>query len=150
MREATKKSFSMNGVNRKTATSKTFNLFIVGKENRMKKRNSNLKYVFIIIPIVAVAIGIGAFAFPQEGKQEAISNNSALILGGSPIVGDPDAPLMFVEWGDYQCTYCYRFHTQTRDSVFSNFVDSGKIRFVFRDFPLNGPASVMAAEVSLS
>jgi len=119
-----------------------------GKESGMKKRKNNLKYVFIIIPVVAVAIGIGAFALPQENKQETVSDKSALILGGSPIAGDPDAQLMFVEWGDYQCTYCYRFHTQTRDSVFSNFVDSGKVQFVFRDFPLNGPASVMAAEAS--
>ena len=70
------------------------------------------------------------------------------ILVDSPILGEPTAPLTFVEWGDYQCTYCYKFHTNTRDDIFSNFVDNGKIRFVYKDFPLNGSTSVLAAEAS--
>lgn len=107
---------------------------------------SNMKYMFVIIPIAAVSIGIVTFAFSQDNKQ--VIDRSELILGGSPILGDPNAPLIFVEWGDYQCTYCYRFHHNTRDNVFNNFVDNGKIRFVFRDFTLNGPASVLAAEAS--
>ena len=117
----------------------------------MKKGKSNSKkYMFIVIPIVAVSIGIGAFAFSQEeNKQKTVVNESSkLILGGSPVQGDPSAPLTLVEWGDYQCTYCYRFHKNTKDDVFSNFVDSGEIKFAFRDFTLNGPASVLAAEAS--
>ena len=117
----------------------------------MKKRNNSVKkYVFIIIPVVAVSIGLGVFVFSQEeSRQKAVVNESSkLILGGSPILGASDAQLTVVEWGDYQCTYCHRFHENTKDIVFSNFVDSGKIRFAFRDFTLNGPASVLAAEAS--
>lgn len=116
----------------------------------MKRGKKNQrKYMFIIMPVVAVAVGIGALAFSQgESKQNDVISSSELMLGGSPILGDPNASVTFVEWGDYQCTYCHRFHTDTKDSVFSNFVDSGKIRFAFRDFPLNGPASVLAAEAS--
>lgn len=117
----------------------------------MKKGNSNTtKYLFVIIPIVAVSIAIGTFAFSQEESRQRsiVAESSKLILGGSPILGDPSAPLTFVEWGDYQCTYCHRFHEDTKDSIFSNFVNSGKIKFIFRDFPLNGPASVLAAEAS--
>ena len=116
----------------------------------MKKGKKNQKkYMFMIMPVVAIAVGIGALAFSQgESKQSDVIRSSELMLGGSPILGDPNAPVTFVEWGDYQCTYCHRFHTDTKDSVFSNFVDNGKIRFAFRDFPLNGPASVLAAEAS--
>jgi protein-disulfide isomerase len=116
---------------------------------KVKSSNSK-KYLLIIVPVLAVAIGVGAFASSQNHtKQKGIvTESSDIILGGSPILGDSGAPLTIVEWGDYQCTYCYRFHQNTRDSVFSNFVETGKTRFAFRDFTLNGPASVMAAEAS--
>jgi len=114
-----------------------------------RRKNSSKKYILIIIPIVAVSIGIGAFAFLQESKQKDTGYGvDDLILGGSPILGDSSAPLTLVEWGDYQCTYCHRFHEDVKDSVLSNFVESGKIRFTFRDFTLNGPASVLAAEAA--
>ena len=64
------------------------------------------------------------------------------------MLGDSSAPLTLVEWGDYQCTYCHRFHEDVKDSVLTNFVESGKIKFTFRDFTLNGPASVLAAEAA--
>jgi protein-disulfide isomerase len=114
-----------------------------------KRKNSSKKYILIIIPIVAVSIGIGAFAFSQESRQNNVGYQASdLILGGAPILGDSNAALTLVEWGDYQCTYCHRFHEDVKDSVLSNFVESGKIRFTFRDFTLNGPASVLAAEAA--
>jgi len=53
-----------------------------------------------------------------------------------------------VEFGDYQCTYCHLFHVNTKDALLQQYVDTGKANFVFRDFPLNGPDSVLAAEAS--
>ncbi|MDE1861819.1 MAG: DsbA family protein [Thaumarchaeota archaeon] len=67
---------------------------------------------------------------------------------GSPLLGDPNAKITIVEWGDYQCTYCHLFQENTKDQLISDYVDTGKANFVFRDFPLNGPDSVFAAEAS--
>ncbi|MEM2759733.1 MAG: thioredoxin domain-containing protein [Nitrososphaerales archaeon] len=108
------------------------------------KKNSN--FMLVIIPIIAVSIGIGAFAL--SNKQEPIDDRSELVFGGPPILGNPNARVTLLEWGDYQCTYCYRFHANTKDSLFTNFIGNGKVKFVFRDFTLNGPASVLAAEAS--
>ena len=114
-----------------------------------KRKNNGRKYLLVVIPVVAVAVGIGAFAFSQENNQGNTGVESTdLILGGSPILGSQAAPLTLVEWGDYQCTYCHRFHSDTKESVFDNFVETGKIRFTFRDFTLNGPASVLAAQAA--
>ena len=52
-----------------------------------------------------------------------------------------------IEWGDYQCTFCYRFHQNTLDSLMV-YVDSGELRIIFQDFPLNGPDSVLAAQAA--
>lgn len=57
-----------------------------------------------------------------------------------------------VEFGDYQCQYCARFHNETKNQIMNNFVDTGQIRFVFKDFVINDlpsdRASTLAAEAS--
>ncbi len=73
---------------------------------------------------------------------------SSLIKGGSPFLGESDAPVTIVEWGDYQCTFCFLFHNDTLDYIKSHYIDTNKVRLVFQDFPLNGPDSVLAASAS--
>ena len=67
-------------------------------------------------------------------------------------LGSKAAPITLVEFGDYQCTYCQRFHSDTKANLLANFVDSGKVRFLFKDFPINDlpadRASTLAAEAS--
>jgi protein-disulfide isomerase len=53
------------------------------------------------------------------------------------MMGDGDAPLTIVEWSDYQCTFCKRFRDQTLDQIKSQYIDTGKVKFVYRDFPLD-------------
>lgn len=82
----------------------------------------------------------------------------ATILGGTtvisapayaaPSLGSSTAPITIEEWGDYQCTYCKRFHATTLDTIKERFIDTGKVQLVFMDFPLNGDASVKAAIAS--
>jgi protein-disulfide isomerase len=52
------------------------------------------------------------------------------------ILGRPDAPLTMVEFTDLQCPYCYRFATQTFDAIKNGWIDTGRLRFLSRDFPL--------------
>ena len=86
-------------------------------------------------------------AMPHETKQDELTPQT-LIQNGSPLLGDPNAKITIVEFGDYQCTYCHLFHENTKDAIIQQYVNTGKVNFVFRDFPLNGPDSVLAAEGS--
>jgi len=86
-------------------------------------------------------------SIPHETKQDELTPQM-LIQNGSPILGDPNAKITVVEFGDYQCTYCHLFHENTKDTFLQQYVNTGKVNFVFRDFPLNGPDSVLAAEGS--
>ena len=52
------------------------------------------------------------------------------------ILGRPDAPLTMVEFTDLQCPYCSRFATQTFDAIKKGWIDTGRLRFLSRDFPL--------------
>jgi protein-disulfide isomerase len=65
-------------------------------------------------------------------------------------IGDPDAPVTIVEYTDFQCPFCSRYHEQSFDQIVANFVDTGQVRYVFKDFPLTNihPQAVAAAEAA--
>jgi protein-disulfide isomerase len=57
-------------------------------------------------------------------------------LGDSYFKGDADAPVTIVEFSDYECSFCARFAEQTLPSIVSNYIDNGKVKLHYRDFPL--------------
>lgn len=57
-------------------------------------------------------------------------------IENSPSLGRADAPLTLVEFADYQCPFCTRFHTGAFEQLKQNYIDTGKVRFVSRDLPL--------------
>jgi protein-disulfide isomerase len=71
-------------------------------------------------------------------------------IDDDPIIGNLDAPITIVEFSDFQCPFCARFHTQTLPSILEEYIDQGKVKLVFRDFPIQSihpnalPASVAA------
>lgn len=56
------------------------------------------------------------------------------------VLGPADAPVTVVEYASLTCPHCARWETEVFPQVRKDFVDTGKIRFVFRDFPLDGMA----------
>ena len=86
-------------------------------------------------------------ATPHENKSDELTPQM-LAQNGSPLLGDANAKITIVEFGDYQCTYCHLFHENTKDALLQQYVNTGKVNFVFRDFPLNGPDSVLAAQAA--
>ena len=53
------------------------------------------------------------------------------------VKGDPNAPVTIVEFTDYECPFCGRHHDQTLPLIISEYVDTGKVKIVVRDFPLD-------------
>ena len=107
------------------------------------------KYYLLAIPIV-IGVITGAFLafYPESESESNLLTSTKLIEGGSPVMGDFNAPITILEWGDYQCTYCYKFHQNTLDAINKDFIKTGKVKMIFKDFPLNGPDSILAAEAS--
>ena len=66
----------------------------------------------------------------------------------SPILGDINAPLTLVEFGDYQCTYCKKFFHETEESILINYVETGKVKMLFKDFIVVNEDSVNAASAA--
>jgi protein-disulfide isomerase len=105
------------------------------------------QFYLLVIPVL-IGIGTGMFLVFYPETESRLLTAANLIEGGSPIMGDPNAPITILEWGDYQCTFCYKFHKNTLNTIQENFIDTGKVKLVFKDFPLNGPDSLIAAEAA--
>ena len=108
-----------------------------------------LKYLAIPIVIGVITGIVMAVSFEDDKKDDDILLSAQkLIKDGSPIKGDKNSEITILEFGDYQCTFCFRFHQSTLKTLEKDYIDTGKVRLVFKDFPLNGPDSVLAAEAS--
>jgi len=71
-----------------------------------------------------------------------------LHLEGAPMLGAKDAPVTMVEFTDYQCPFCQRFHMQVYGLLKKDYIDTGKVRFFSRDLPLDSlhPNATRAAQ----
>jgi len=67
-----------------------------------------------------------------------------------PVKGDKNAPITIIEFSDFQCAFCERFYTQSFGQIKSKYIDTGKVKFVYRDFPLTSihPNAEPAAEAA--
>ena len=64
---------------------------------------------------------------------------------GSPVLGDNNAPITLVEFGDYQCHFCNVFFHTTKDKIVQKYVETGKVKIIFKDYNIIGPDSVNAS-----
>jgi len=65
-----------------------------------------------------------------------------------PVLGDPNAPLTMISFSDASCGYCARFFLETFPKIKADYIDTGKLRFVFRDFTIHGETAILAAEAA--
>ena len=56
------------------------------------------------------------------------------------IFGDSNAPITIIEYASMSCSHCADFHTNTLPELKTEFIDTGKVRMIFRDYPFNYPA----------
>lgn len=64
---------------------------------------------------------------------------------GEPALGSATAPLTMVEFTDYQCPYCRRFQAEVWPKLKRNYIDTGKLRYIARDLPLEFHAAAAPA-----
>lgn len=77
------------------------------------------------------------FFAPATEMQDALSTEEALAVRS---VGSMDAPVVITEHSSLTCGHCGNFHKGTYKQIKKDYVDTGKVRIIFDDFPLNGPA----------
>ena len=69
---------------------------------------------------------------PAPEPQEVVVS-----MNDDPVKGDLNAPVTIIEFSDFQCPYCGRFFKSTLTEIERDYIKTGKVRYVFRDFPLD-------------
>ncbi|MBS3106680.1 DsbA family protein [Candidatus Woesearchaeota archaeon] len=83
-----------------------------------------------------VQAGNDAPAIQPGDSAPAPTVDMAKLVDDDPMLGNKNAPVTIVEFSDFECPYCGRFHSQTFPQIKQEYIDTGKVRFVYRDFPL--------------
>lgn len=101
---------------------------------------------------------LAAGAAGAEGDTQAV-NVKDVDIDGAPYIGNKSAPVTLVYWSDFQCPYCKAFEVggvpaintkipTAMPDIIEKYVDTGKVKVVFKEFAFLGPDSVTAAEYS--
>ncbi len=112
--------------------------------------------------ILAAVLIIGAFVFFSGGNSTVTTGNTVDTGGNTApsqvraevdddaVLGNPDAPVTIIEFSDYQCPFCGSFWSQTLPLIKQQYIDTGKVKLVFRDFPLTSihPLAQPASEAA--
>lgn len=92
--------------------------------------------------LVAVVLTVLVMASPVAADTASSKTYEGIPAGytedGAPYLGSTDAPVVLEEWSDYLCPFCGRHFRSTVPQLLEAYVRSGKLRLVFRDFPLAG------------
>lgn len=116
------------------------------------KKDTLWKYsTFLLLALLIV----GGFIFFSGGKNSpatgnVVANNPSaaqqvpgqnarveVSADDDPVLGDNNAPVTIIEFSDYQCPFCRKFWQDSLPSIQREYIDTGKVKFVYRDYPLN-------------
>ena len=106
-----------------------------------------MKIYFLAIPIIiGIIIGVGLVSNLEQNTHNQSVLTKENLIKGSVLMGSPNAKITIVEFGDYQCTFCYKFHDETMKKITDEYIKTNNVNFIYKDFPLNGKQSILASE----
>jgi protein-disulfide isomerase len=103
----------------------------------------NLSATINIYSNINTIKNINSIQYPGGQLTQIAPTNTPLPLkikvsaDDDPVQGSKDAPVTIIEFSDFQCPYCAKFYTQTLPQIRENYIDTGKVKFVYRDYPLS-------------
>jgi len=108
----------------------------------------------MLISIIAIVITVGTVVSISSSSSETVnldmgrSHGTISTAMGSPILGNTNAPITIVEFGDYQCHQCYNWFHNTKPAIYRQYIEPGKVNLVFVDLAFLGKDSPKAAQAS--
>jgi protein-disulfide isomerase len=95
--------------------------------------------------LLTLSVGCGDKSTPA-GPSAPLPNLEEMLA--DKVLGDRAAPISIIEYSSLTCHYCADFHTLTLPQVKAAYIDPGKARLIYRDFPLDNNAALSAAMVA--
>jgi protein-disulfide isomerase len=118
-----------------------------GKESSQFMKWAVTLQIILLVFIALKVNGLGGVAAVVAGDNptpvvaptapEPANVDMAKLLDDDAVNGDKDAPVTIVEFSDYECPFCARFFDQTYSQIKEKYIDTGKVKLIFRDFPLS-------------
>ena len=88
------------------------------------------------IKILFISIILSLLFFNAKAAENSILD----VKDNDYYIGEENAPITIIEYASMSCSHCANFHNDTLEELKKEFIDTGKVKFIFRDFPLNYPA----------
>jgi protein-disulfide isomerase len=128
----------------------------VRKNSRSGKINK--KAVILGVVLAVVILGGSATAFISMGQNTKPTSQTSQLdeivkkltqpVGNASALGSNAAQITLVEFGDYQCQECAKFHKETSSQIMNNYVNTGAIKFLFKDYVINDQPSDKASTLA--
>ncbi len=87
--------------------------------------------------IQGAAVGVPSVAAPSAPAPSAPTIDMKALVDDDSVRGKENAPVTIVEFSDYECPFCERFYNDAEKQIIEQYVKTGKVKFVYRDFPLS-------------
>ncbi len=119
------------------------------REARREARRRTRVGRWLAIGAGTLAFAVLAFLFLRSGEGlSGAPSASPAVPYATPVLGDANAPVTIVEYGDFQCPSCGAFFRSVEPQLVAKYVNAGKAKLVFKHFPWIGPESKRAAEAA--
>lgn len=94
----------------------------------------------------SAALALGLAVLPAAAMAQGKTPEALLQAGplGDKVLGRDDAPVTIIEYASLTCGHCANFHNKTFPALKEKYIDTGKVRLIFREFPLD-PLSTAAS-----
>jgi len=116
-------------------------------DNRNNNAGSVLNRRSVLGLLGAGAATMGALTTPACAQGRPEPAEAAVLRDPEvPVAGNVDGDIAIVEWFDYQCPYCRKLEPELRQAV----KDDGKVRLIWKDWPILGPVSLVASRMALA
>lgn len=109
--------------------------------------DKEMSYIVIILALIGIIIYLFVTSGFKAEKEKAIADIKTGLeqrgslpqlsnyLGSLPALGDNNAPISFIEFGDYQCPFCAKFYNEAEPIIILKYVNTSKVKFYYRDLP---------------
>jgi len=111
---------------------------------------------YILVAVVIIAGLMGWVVLSKNGDTKVQTPSPSPIASSTqnttdknaPTLGDEKAPVTIVEYGHFKCPFCNRFFRETEPQIAEKYIKTGKVKFVWKDFPYEGGDAVAASETA--
>ena len=103
-----------------------------------------------VVIAVAVIYSVNGPSGKNTGKNDTAAVGALPAVSSTTdfVLGDQNAPVTVIEYGDFQCPFCSKFFKDTESVLRENYIKTGKVKFIYRDFSFLGEESLWSANAA--